>query len=117
MNELLAVLVGAVGPTGGLLWFMYHTTSITIPDIVSDHRKELAALSLAQREEIGRISESHRHDMTEIVMAFRADLKEERNLRETLLKQVLESAKFTCPMVNTEHTHLHLEQHHNAIGP
>jgi len=87
MNELIAVLVGAVGPTGGLLWFMYYTTTKTIPDIVADHRKELASLS-----------ESHRKDLSEIVMAFRNDLKEERLLRETLLKEVLERAPYACPM-------------------
>lgn len=98
MNELIAVLVGAVGPTGGLLWFMYQTTSKTIPDIVADHRKELAALALTQRQEIATIADNHRHDMTEIVMAFRNDLKEERTLRETLLSRVLERAPFVCPL-------------------
>ena len=75
MDQLIAVLVGAVGPTGGLLWFMYYTTAKTIPELVEHHRKETAIL----------------------VESFRSDLKEERHLRETLLKQVLLRATFSCP--------------------
>lgn len=76
MDQLIAVLVGAVGPTGGLLWFMYHTTARTIPDMVERHRAEIAVL----------------------VESFRTDLREERQLRETLLSQVIQRAEFRCPM-------------------
>lgn len=75
MDQLIAVLVGAVGPTGGLLWFMYHTTVKTIPDMVALHRVEVAGL----------------------VESFRVDLKEERELRETLLSQLLKQVAYTCP--------------------
>jgi len=75
MEQLMAVLVGAVGPTGALIWFLFHTTAKTIPDIVEAQRKETSAL----------------------VETFRVDLREERELRETLLRQVLERASYSCP--------------------
>ena len=75
MDQLIAVLVGAVGPSGALIWYMYHTTTKTIPELVEAHRREIACL----------------------VEAFRVDIKEERELRRTLLQSVLERAPFICP--------------------
>jgi hypothetical protein len=75
MDQLIAVLVGAVGPSGALIWFLYHTTTKTIPDIVSTHRAEVASL----------------------VVQFREDLREERELRRSLLAEVLSRVPYVCP--------------------
>jgi hypothetical protein len=83
MNELIAVLVGAVGPSGALIWFMYHTTSKTIPDIVAQHRLEIANL----------------------VQQFREDLSSERDLRRTIMAEVIRRATNTCPYGHDHHPH------------
>jgi hypothetical protein len=79
VDQLIAVLVGAVGPSGALIWFLYHTTTKTIPEIVAAHRAEVAAL----------------------VTQFREDLREERELRRTLMAEILARAPYKCP-----HAHL-----------
>lgn len=79
MDQLIAVLVGAVGPSGALIWFMYHTTTKTIPDIVLAHRAEVASL----------------------VCQFREDLGEERDLRRSLLAEVLAKTPYQCPHAKT----------------
>jgi hypothetical protein len=83
MDQLISVLIGAAGPTGALVWFMYHTTTNTIPNLVEDQRKEMAAL----------------------VESFRTDLREERVLRETLLREVLDRASDACPLKEQRHGH------------
>ena len=75
MEQLIAVLVGSLGPTGALVWFMFHTTTNTIPNIVAQHRVEVA----------------------DLVTQFRVDLTEERELRRTLLAEVLARAPYQCP--------------------
>jgi hypothetical protein len=62
---------------------MYHTTIKTIPDIVASHRAEIS----------------------ELVSQFREDLREERDLRRTLMAEILARAPYKCP-----HAHLLEEQ-------
>lgn len=60
-NTLIATLVGAIGPSGALVWFLYHTTTKTFPELTkkADERLE------------------------KMIADFRADLAAEREHRES----------------------------------
>ena len=59
--ELIASLVGTLGVTGALVWYLYHTTTKTIPDL----------------------TEKHAETMDKITERFTDSLKDERDFRRT----------------------------------
>lgn len=38
MNDLVLQLITALGPTGALVWYLWQTTSKTIPDLIAKHQ-------------------------------------------------------------------------------
>jgi hypothetical protein len=39
--ELIASLVGTVGVTGALCWYLYQTTAVTIPNLTEKHSQSI----------------------------------------------------------------------------
>jgi hypothetical protein len=60
MNELVMQLITALGPTGALVWYLWQTTSKTIPNLIEQHNKTM--------------------DVT--IQKFTASLEEERKARK-----------------------------------
>lgn len=42
-EEIIVQLVAALGPSGALVWHLWHTTSNTIPTLVNTHRESMDA--------------------------------------------------------------------------
>ena len=38
MNDLVVQLISALGPTGALVWYLWQTTSKTIPNLIEKHQ-------------------------------------------------------------------------------
>jgi hypothetical protein len=43
MNELIVQLITALGPTGALVWYLWQTTSKTIPSLIEKHQLNMNA--------------------------------------------------------------------------
>jgi len=60
MMELITSLVGTLGVTGVLVWYLYHTTAVSIP----------------------RLTDKHAETMDKITEKFSDTLREERTFRQ-----------------------------------
>lgn len=69
-----AQILGAVGSVGFSIWFGYHTTSTTIPNMQKDHREALVALTIRFDQTIKEMAVTHAAAIRELL----AELKAER---------------------------------------
>jgi hypothetical protein len=44
-SELIIQLVSTLGVSGVLVWYLYHTTTKTIPDLADKHAKSMESIS------------------------------------------------------------------------
>lgn len=44
-SELIVQLVSTVGVSGVLVWYLYHTTTKTIPDLAEKHSKSMESIT------------------------------------------------------------------------
>lgn len=80
--DVIVSLVSAIGVPGALIWYLWHTTSKTIPDLIDKHSTTIDG----------------------IVKEFKSELKEEREARKqeiTLLKVFIRE-EATC-RYNADH--------------
>jgi hypothetical protein len=45
MDQLIATLASSLGVVGALVWYLYYTTSKTLPGIVKEHRESIAEVT------------------------------------------------------------------------
>lgn len=45
MDQLIATLASSLGVVGALVWYLYYTTSKTLPTIVKEHRESIAEVT------------------------------------------------------------------------
>jgi hypothetical protein len=87
-------LLGALGPSGILIWYLWHTQSVTLPSKDASRAKEVAELQAAHKSTIEVMATRFHDSLNRIVDGFRADLKEERAARAAEIAAMRES--FRC---------------------
>lgn len=77
-------ILTALGPTGVLVWYLWHTQSVTLPRI-----------DAARAEEARTSRAEFRATLDKIVTDFRADLASERAARAAEIESLREA--LSCP--------------------
>lgn len=81
--EWIGTIIGQIGVVGVLVWYLYHTTTKTLPDLEDRHSKT-----------IEDITKTHSDTIKEISDKFDGTLKEERTTRKLELKSLQEWIKY-----------------------
>ena len=73
--DVITPLVTHLGVLGALVWYMYYTTAVTLPNLTVKHTEEYNKLSSEHQEAIERITSN-----------FTSTLKDEREIRRAELE-------------------------------
>lgn len=85
--------LGNLTATAILGWYAWHTTTRTIPQIVTDFRHELQELRETLREELATQRTSYETEMQRQRDAHRLELDRERELRKQEVERWLTGAR------------------------
>ena len=96
--EPLNFLIGALGPTGLMAWWVFHTTKYTIPEIIKGHKEEMANQAEAHTKAIVKMAEDHKAEIRQLVELFRQDISEGRDFRRQEMQEVLKRVAVACPL-------------------
>lgn len=80
--EVLPGMVSSLGVLGALVWYLYYTTTKTLPDINRHHD-----------ERIEQVVKANNQALLEVTTDFTTTLKEEREFRRREMEVLLERIK------------------------
>lgn len=87
-------LLGALGPSGILIWYLWYTQTRTLPDKDKAHSAERQDERAKHSLQIESLAARYHASLDRIVDGFRADLKEERIARAEEIQALREG--FHC---------------------
>lgn len=91
-QELITQIISSLGIAGVLVWYLYHTTTKTIPEKDKLHR-----------EEIDKLSDKFCKTCDNITDKFAETLKDERIYREQEVNSLKSWIKAETCRYNTDH--------------
>lgn len=97
MTEIIVQLVANLGVTGVLVWYLWHTTTKTMPDLMKEHKTQVAELAAHQSE----LATQHTAAAKQMSAEFLACLEKERDRRTEEIAAMRESLPTICQFWRT----------------